>query len=51
MVKKIQEKEEVLYQCEECEFKYRDKDTAQKCEAWCSEHNSCNLDITKDAVL
>jgi len=50
MVKKIEEKGEVLYQCEECGLYYREEETAQKCEDWCKEHNSCNLDIVKDAV-
>ena len=29
---------------------YRDEATAQRCEAWCREHKSCNLEIIKDAV-
>jgi transposase-like protein len=43
-------KEEQLYRCDECGFHYRDKATAERCRAWCREHKSCNLDITKDAV-
>jgi len=50
MVKTITKENTELYQCEECGFKYRDKETAEKCQAWCGEHNSCNLDIIKDAV-
>ena len=50
MVKEIQTKEATLFQCEECGMKYRDKETAEKCQAWCAEHNSCNLEIIKDAV-
>jgi len=50
MVKEIQTGETTLFQCEECGFKYRDKETAEKCQAWCSEHNSCNIEIIKDAV-
>jgi len=39
-----------LYQCEECGLKYENKEIAEKCQAWCSEHKSCNLDIIKNAV-
>lgn len=35
-----------LYQCEECGFHYEDKEWAEKCEAWCREHHSCNIEIT-----
>jgi len=31
-------------------LKYAEKEIAEKCQAWCSEHKSCNLDITKYAV-
>ena len=46
MVKQIMGK----YQCEECAFFYKDKDIAQKCENWCTKHNSCNLEIIKYAI-
>lgn len=49
MVKK-EEGSKDLYQCEACGFHYYDKETAEKCEAWCSANNSCNLDIIKDAI-
>jgi hypothetical protein len=39
-----------LYQCPECGLYYEDKDLAEKCEAWCREYKSCNLDIIKHAV-
>ncbi len=38
------------YQCAECGFHYEDKELAEKCEAWCREHHSCNLEITSHAV-
>ena len=51
MVKKItNEKNKELYQCEECNLKYENKEWAQKCEAWCKEHHSCNLEIIKQAI-
>lgn len=53
MVRIIQEKpstepgtnDRPLYQCEECEFRYKDRAWAEKCEAWCRKHKSCNIDI------
>ncbi|MBI4085060.1 MAG: glucose-6-phosphate dehydrogenase [Candidatus Liptonbacteria bacterium] len=50
MVKIIQNKNQILYQCEECGLKYKSKEIAGKCQAWCSEHKSCNLDLIKYAV-
>lgn len=39
-----------LYRCPECGFQYKEKEWAEKCEAWCKEHKSCNLEIIKHAV-
>lgn len=39
-----------VYQCEECKLWYREKEIAQKCQAWCKEHKSCNLEIIKHAI-
>ena len=39
-----------LWVCEACGFKYKTKDLASKCEAWCTKNKSCNLEITKHAV-
>jgi len=41
---------EELYQCPVCGMHYRDKTTAESCQAWCTEHKSCNLDIIKHAI-
>jgi hypothetical protein len=38
------------FQCEVCGFHYKDEETARRCETWCREHKSCNLDITKYAI-
>ena len=43
-------KEADLYKCPECGYWYKEKEWAEKCEAWCKEHKSCNLEITKHAV-
>lgn len=50
MVKEIQEGEQTLYKCEECGLNYQEKEIAEKCQAWCKETNSCNLEIIKFAV-
>jgi len=39
-----------FYQCPECGLHYEDKDQAEKCEAWCKEHKSCNVEITSSAI-
>ena len=38
------------YKCNECGMRYADKTWAQKCEAWCKEHHTCNLEIIQHAV-
>ena len=43
MVKKI-------YVCEICNFAYEEKDIAEKCQKWCNEYKSCNLEITKHSI-
>ena len=51
MVKRIIEEDKDLCQCEECGMQYENKELAEKCEDWCKEHQSCNLEITKHAVI
>jgi hypothetical protein len=45
MPKTITQQDKELYQCEECGFKYADNEWAEKCESWCKEHQSCNIEI------
>lgn len=45
-----QENNEKFYHCEECGMRYRDRSWAEKCEAWCKEHHTCNLEIIQHAV-
>ena len=49
MVQVIQKSNKKLYQCDECGFHYQDKEIAEKCEAWCKEHKSCNIEIIAHA--
>lgn len=39
-----------LWACEECGLKYKDRYWAERCEEWCREHKSCNLEIIKHSV-
>ena len=39
-----------LFKCKECKMYYKDKILAKKCEEWCKNHKSCNLEITKYAL-
>lgn len=40
-----------LYQCPECGLSYDDEKWKEKCEAWCKEHQSCNLEIISHSVV
>ena len=44
-----QQRPQQFYECPECHLKYKEKEWAEKCEAWCKEHQSCNLEIIKHA--
>jgi len=48
-MKEIKNDDISLYQCEECGFNYASPEWAEKCEAWCKEHQSCNLEIISHA--
>ncbi|MFP3215421.1 MAG: hypothetical protein RXR32_02645 [Candidatus Micrarchaeota archaeon] len=43
-------KEKGTYFCEICKLNYTSKELAEKCQAWCSTHNSCNLQIASQSV-
>ena len=50
MASKINKDERNYFACEECKLLYRNKNWAEKCEAWCKEHHSCNLEITRHSI-
>ena len=50
MAKKITKNKKIYYVCDECNFAYKNKEIAEKCENWCRKHHSCNTEITKYAV-
>lgn len=51
MVKEETKDNKKLFQCEECKFFYEDREWAEKCEVWCKEHHSCNIEIIKNRVF
>ncbi|MCL5102077.1 MAG: hypothetical protein M1544_01840 [Candidatus Marsarchaeota archaeon] len=44
------DKEKRLYMCEVCKLHYTKKEDAEKCQKWCSSHDSCNLSIARRSV-
>jgi len=50
MVNKEKINNKAYYQCEICKFYYGKKKFAEKCQSWCKEHHSCNMEITKHSV-
>jgi hypothetical protein len=45
-----QKHEKNLHKCPECGLHYEDKRQVEKCEEWCREHKSCNLEIISQAI-
>lgn len=50
MVKEIKDNDATIYQCEICEMGYSEQETAERCEEYCNTHESCSIDITKNAI-
>lgn len=50
MVKEIKKNGKPLYFCEECGMAYEEKEWAEKCQEWCHEHHSCNIEIMEHAA-
>ena len=50
MVKELKKSGKILYVCEECGMSYKGKEWAEKCQAWCSQNHTCNLEIIQHAV-
>ncbi len=47
MVKEVKKTGKIRYACEECGYIYAQKEWAERCEAWCREHHSCNPEILR----
>jgi len=50
MVKEINYQERVYFYCEDCKLVYDSRDWAVKCEDWCRENDSCNIEITGHSI-
>ncbi len=50
MVEKVKKDNKEYYICKECQLLYEDKNWAEKCEKWCRQHNSCNIEITRHSI-
>ncbi|MBR9691573.1 hypothetical protein GOV06_02205 [Candidatus Woesearchaeota archaeon] len=50
MVKEQIKNNKTFYICEKCNFAYKEKELAEKCEAFCKKNHQCNIKITKHAV-
>ncbi len=50
MVKDVRKNNGNYFICEECQFAYKEKTWAVKCEEYCRKHKSCSLEITKNAI-
>ncbi|MBI2558691.1 hypothetical protein HYW20_05185 [Candidatus Woesearchaeota archaeon] len=50
MVKEIKRSGKKYFECEACNFVYKDKKIAEECEAYCKKHYACSIEITKHAI-
>lgn len=39
-----------MFACSKCGYLYKEEGWADKCEAWCKEHDSCNSEIIKHGI-
>ena len=40
----------VTYTCSVCKLEFDNSEVARQCEEWCSSHDSCNLEIGRQAI-
>lgn len=50
MVKEEHFKGKSTFKCEVCGFHYENKEDAEACEKFCTEHKTCSLEITKKSI-
>lgn len=50
MVEETNLEGKIVYKCMKCGWLYRKRELAEKCQAWCKKHKSCNLEIAKYAI-
>lgn len=50
MVKELRKNGDIFYLCEACKLAYLEKELAERCQRWCEQYQSCNLEIVRYAV-
>ncbi len=50
MVHSFEEQDRTIFVCDECGLGYVDKATAQECENFCKNNESCSLAIARKAI-
>ena len=50
MVKEINKQGKKYFECEECNFSYKDRKIAKECEDYCKKHHACSTEITEHAI-
>jgi len=50
VVREANKKDKTLFICEECGLVYEQKEWAEKCQQWCRENQSCNLEIIQHSL-
>ncbi len=50
MVKEMEKNGKPRYVCEECGYAYEEKEWAEKCQQWCQQNQSCNIEITEHSI-
>ncbi|MDY6778879.1 MAG: hypothetical protein SVU32_09510 [Candidatus Nanohaloarchaea archaeon] len=50
MVSEEQFEGEASFACDVCGLHYRERETAERCEAYCREHDACSTEIIKESL-
>lgn len=50
MIKEIEIGGKKYFECPVCGLDYIEKEWAEKCDRWCSTHDSCNLEVIAHSV-
>ncbi len=50
MVREINYQSKKYYYCEYCKLVFTNKMWAEKCEKWCKDNQSCNIEITRHSI-
>lgn len=50
MIKEIEIEGRKYYECGVCSLDCTEREWAEKCDQWCSTHQSCNLEVIKHAA-